>query len=195
MLGMAEPTKQNGEERRARLGAKPSSAAAPDKNVQQERMLTGSLRAGSLHQHFCCATFEVSTPCPRADTSSLLWLSAFWTYRLETMNAQIQEELKALDKRETLRQVPIWFHMRLASWTEIIIPLSIGAPRSALTFYRSVEPIVHVSRPCEPIYRLRQKTPQNECSGDTSQTIFAVGIRLGLFDAWPSIGVTIRLRR
>ena len=38
MLGMGEPAKQNGEERRARLGFKPSSAAVPDKNVQQENM-------------------------------------------------------------------------------------------------------------------------------------------------------------
>ena len=38
MLGMGEPTKQNGEERRARLGVKPSSAAVPEENVQQEKM-------------------------------------------------------------------------------------------------------------------------------------------------------------
>ena len=38
MLGMEEPTKQNGEERRARLGVKPSSAAVPEENVQQEKM-------------------------------------------------------------------------------------------------------------------------------------------------------------
>jgi hypothetical protein len=38
MLGMGEPKKQNGEERRARLGVKPSSAAVPDENVQQEKM-------------------------------------------------------------------------------------------------------------------------------------------------------------
>ena len=37
-LGMGEPTKQNGEERRARLGVKPSSAAVPDENVQQQNM-------------------------------------------------------------------------------------------------------------------------------------------------------------
>ena len=38
MLGMEELTKQNGEERRARLGVKPSSAAVPEENVQQEKM-------------------------------------------------------------------------------------------------------------------------------------------------------------
>jgi hypothetical protein len=37
MLGMGEPKKQNGEERRARLGVKPSSAAVPDENVQEEK--------------------------------------------------------------------------------------------------------------------------------------------------------------
>ena len=38
MLGMGEPTKQNGEERRARLGVKPLNAAVPDENVQRESM-------------------------------------------------------------------------------------------------------------------------------------------------------------
>jgi hypothetical protein len=63
MLGMEELTKQNGEERRARLGlgVKPLSAAVPDESVQQEKMtnvsqvgLLGAPRdAEETQQHWC----------------------------------------------------------------------------------------------------------------------------------------------